>query len=314
MTLSKKRYKVENWPEYNQSLVNRGKITLWFSQDYLDEWYESEHSGHGAPRVYSDVAIQCLLMIKGVFKLPLRALQGLAESLAQWMKLPVKIPHYSTICRRQQTLGVMLHASQSTEARDIAVDSTGLKVYGQGEWHARKHDVIQRRTWRKLHLAIDVNSQEVVGSILTTNNVGDTEVFDDLVNQVDGDIHKLAGDGAYDAKDVYKTLEKRKAEALIPPRKGAKIQRHGNRVDERLARDDNLRLVRVLGMKAWKRVSGYHMRSLAETAMYRFKQLLGDKLMARGFESQCAEAFAKCAALNIMTQQGMPDGHMVYKI
>lgn len=260
---------------------------------------------------YSDVAIECLLTIKAVFKLPLRSLQGFAQSLVRLMKVDVKIPNYTTLSRRAANLSVALNASVSSSARTLVVDSTGLKVYGQGEWHARKHGVQKRRTWRKLHIGVDAETQEVVAAIVTTNDVGDSEVFDDLMDQVPGDIKAVAADGAYDAQDIYKTLNERNAKALIPPRKGAKIKKHGNCKGEPYLRDENLRSVRKLGREGWKKEVGYHVRSLSETAMYRIKQLFGDSLSSRKFERQCTELFIKMSALNTMTRIGMPKGSMV---
>jgi hypothetical protein len=310
-TPTKQRYKVTNWSNYNQSLINRGDITLWLSDDFLAQWYEdSHHGGRGLSNHYSHIAIECLLTLKAVFKMPLRALQGFAQSLVRLMNTDIKIPNYSTLSRRAAHLPIALKARAAEGKRVIVVDSTGIKVYGQGEWHARKHGVKQRRTWRKLHIAVDAETQEVVAAVVTTNDVGDTEVFDDLMDQIEGEIDSVAADGAYDAEGVYKTLDARNAHALIPPRKGAIIKKHGNCKGAPYSRDENIRGVRRMGRKKWKTSMGYHVRSLSETAMYRVKQLFGGSLSCRSFNNQCAELFIKLAAMNTMTKLGMPESYM----
>lgn len=309
---NKTQYRIKNWREYNQSLVNRGDLTLWIDDSALLNWHQNSLSGkRGASRTYSDRAIECMLLLKSVFKLPLRAVQGFAKSLLKLMSVDVKTPHYSTICRRQQNLSVALNARASKTPRDIVIDSTGLKVYGEGEWKVRKHGISKRRTWRKVHLAIDANSHDLLACVATTNDVGDAEVLDSLLEQIDGPVNSVAADGAYDTRKAYDLIRQRNAKALIPPRKGAKIWQHGNSKKERHNRDDNLRYARQHGMKKWKVDSGYHQRSLSETAMYRLKQLMGSELNSRTFSRQAVEIFMRCKAINIMTGLGMPETYSV---
>ena len=195
------------------------------------------------------------------------------------------------------------------ESLHVVVDSTGLKVFGEGEWKVRQHGYSKRRTWRKLHLGVDEASGEVVASVLSTNNVGDSEVLPDLLQQVQDPIHQISADGAYDTFGCHAAIAARNASAAIPPRENACIAQHGNSNDPPLPRDEILRAIREKGMKSWKQDSHYHRRSLAETAMYRFKQLLGRTLSARTFENQSAEAFIKCTAMNRMIRLGMPDSY-----
>jgi IS5 family transposase len=309
---NKTRYRIKNWREYNQSLINRGDLTLWIDDSTLLNWHQNSLSGkRGASLTYSDRAIECMLLLKSVFKLPLRAVQGFAKSLLKLMSVEVKIPHYSTICRRQQDLSVTLNARKSKAPRDIVIDSTGLKVYGEGEWKVRKHGISKRRTWRKVHLAIDAGSHDLLACVATTNDVGDAEVLDSLLEQTDGQVNSVAADGAYDTRKAYDLIRQLNAKALIPPRKGAKIWQHGNSKKERHNRDENLRYARQHGMKKWKVDSGYHQRSLSETAMYRLKQLMGSELSSRTFSRQAVEIFVRCKAINIMTELGMPETYAV---
>jgi len=306
------RYRVTNWSNYNQALINRGNITLWFSEDFLSQWYEDQRPNQrGASNTYSDIAIECMLMLKAVFKLPLRATQGLAQSLVTLMRVCVQVPNFSTLSRRQGALTVDLKPQQTQGKRAIVVDATGIKVYGEGEWKVRKHGVSKRRTWRKLHLAVDATTHDIVAGQVTQNDVGDNEVLPELLDQIDDPIESIAGDGAFDTRACYDAIAQRGAQALIPPRKGAKIWPHGNTKGERHTRDENLRGVRKKGMKKWKKDSGYHQRSLAETAMFRFKQLMGDTLSTRCLENQCTELMIRCAVINRMTALGMPESEVV---
>jgi hypothetical protein len=308
----KQKYRVRNWKEYNRSLIKRGSITVWFDEKSIAKWYESEATNQrGRPRIYADIAIHCVLLIKVVFGLPLRSLQGFVESLVVLLKLPIIVPNYTTISRRQKSLKVALGRYTKGESLHIVVDSTGLKVFGEGEWKVRQHGYSKRRTWRKLHLGVDEASGEIVASVLSTNDVGDSEVLPDLLQQVQGPIHQVSADGAYDTFGCHEAIAAHEARAAIPPRENARIAKHGNSNGPPLPRDEILRSIREVGIKTWKQDSDYHRRSLAETAMYRFKQLLGRTLDARTFKNQATEAFIKCNAMNRMTSLGMPESYVV---
>jgi IS5 family transposase len=309
---TKKSYRIRNWAEYNKALVNRGSLTLWISDDAIEGWINQQQSGdRGASDYYSDICIECMLTLKEVYGLGLRQTQGFSVSIFALMKVELDVPNYTTLSRRRKRLSVSLGVRPSNEPVHIVVDSTGLKVYGEGEWKVRQHGYSKRRTWRKLHLGVDEATNELIASVLTTNNVADSEVMGDLLNQVERPIKQVSADGAYDTKDCYTEIAKHEAKAVIPPRQGARIWKHGNTKGERHARDENLRGVRKNGRAEWKRQSDYHRRSKAETAMFRLKTIFSEKLGARIFESQCCEAFIKCAALNTMMRLGMPDSYAV---
>ena len=227
------------------------------------------------------------------------------------MNLDLSIPDYTTLCRRQSQLDIEIPCSDSKEAKHIVIDSTGLKIFGEGEWKVRQHGYKKRRTWRKLHLGVNAQTQEIEAVVVSTNDVHDSEVFDDLLEQVEGDIEKVSADGAYDTHEIFNTIAEHSAKPLIPPRKTAKITQHGNSKKTPLPRDEVLREIRKSGRKKWKEKSGYHKRSLAETAMFRIKQLFGDQLASRCFENQAVEAFIRCMALNKMTGIGMPESYPV---
>jgi hypothetical protein len=318
-TKKRSHFRTRNWAEYNAALVQRGSLTLWVDEAVLEAWLNHERTGQaGAPRTYTDTAISTGLTLKVVYHLPLRATEGLLRSLLKLMGLnQLPVPDHSTLCRRQKTLEVALPQQRKGQAVHVVVDSTGCKIYGEGEWKVRQHGISKRRTWRKLHLAIDEASGQILGAVLSTNDVADSAALPALLEQVEEPIKQLSGDGSYDKRVCYDTLRKHQQEqgqplqVTIPPRQGARIWQHGNSKGERLARDENLRRVRQVGRRKWKEESGYHRRSLVETAMFRFKTIFGEKLSARVFESQAAEAFLRCAALNKMTQLGMPESYAV---
>ena len=164
----------------------------------------------------------------------------------------------------------------------------------------RQHGVGKRRTWRKVHLAVDAGSLDVVGVEVTTADWTDGEVFEGLLDQVEGNIEQVDGDGAYDTRGAYAAAAARNARLVVPPRENAVPWEEGHPRSEALAD------IAKDGMKEWKRKSGYHRRSLAENAMYRLKQLFGDRLASRLFETQVTEVHVRVAAMNIMTGLGMP--------
>jgi Transposase DDE domain len=311
ITAKKGQYRISNWSEYNESLVKRGSITLWISTEDTGAWQPEELPKRGGQRRYSDGAIQCLLMVRGFFHLTLRATEGFARSLLELMTLKLTVPDYTTICKRSKELAVRLPRKAKGPLHAV-LDSTGLKVFGEGEWKVRQHGYTKRRTWRKLHLSVDSGSQEIQSVVLSEAGMDDGGAVPELLDQIAEPVEQLSGDGAYDKRKVYQACGERGiTRVTIPPRKDARIWQHGNSMSQPLVRDENLRRIRKMGRKRWKRESGYHQRSLAETAMFRFKTIFGSYLQARSLPQQETEARVKCAALNRLTQLGMPDSYRV---
>ena len=305
-------YRVKNWSEYDKALVQRGSITVWLSDDFEVNWWHVGEKQRGSQFEYSAQAIIIMLTVKNVFHLPNRATEGFVRSIFAMLAVKLSVPDHTTLSRRGKGLKVTL-PKKAIGHLDIVMDSTGLKIYGEGEWKVRTHGKSKRRTWRKLHIGADPESGEIEAVVLTENSVSDAAMVEPLLNQIDQPIDHFAGDGSYDKRKVYDSLNQHapQAEVLIPPRKNAHIWRHGNSKTERLKRDENLRAVRKLGRKVWKENSGYHMRSLAETTMFRFKTIFGDRLSARLLETQSTQASICCAALNRMTHLGMPESYQV---
>ena len=298
----KPRYKVANWPEYNAALRRRGDFTIWFTEEAIAEWRPVKTGARGRPREYSDAAIETTLFIRQVFHLPLRQTQGLMNSLALVMGADISIPDFSCISKR--SIGLPRHAlSKALEPGSLViVDPTGLKVYGKGEWHQEKHDAAARRTWRKLHLAIDENHQ-ILACELTTPEVGDTTAVPDLLDQITTPFATFMGDGAYDGEPVSRAVLAKQpdAQVVVPPHKTAVVSTTGM-----TQRDNHIETIAQIGRIAWQRITGYHFRSHVELAMQRYKRIFGNAMKARGLAQQKTEAWISASALNRMTKLGMP--------
>jgi len=300
-------YRVKNWSDYDKALVQRGSITFWLSEDFEKNWRHTGEKQRGRQFEYSEQAILVMLVVKEVFHLTNRQGEGFMRSLFALLKIALPVPDHSTLSKRGKNLKVAL-PKKTNQSLKIVMDSTGLKIYGEGEWKVRQHGVSKRRTWRKLHLGVNPENGEIQAALLTENSVSDDAAVDALLAQIEQGIAEFAADGAYDKRKVYARLNAHSPDVniLIPPRSNARIWQHGNANAQRLKRDENLRSIRKYGRKAWKKKSGYHVRSLAETAMFRLKTIFGDKLSTRLIETQTTQAFIRCAALNQMTHLGMP--------
>ena len=299
---TKAKYRVTNWPEYNEALRQRGDITLWFSNGAIANWIEpaETYSGRGRPKTYSDIAIQTALFLRQVYSLPLRQTQGLLRSLARLMELAIPIMDFSTLSKRSDHLAMMKLVDQVQAGSHVIVDSSGLKVYGKGEWQQEKYQVLAKRTWRKLHIAIDEKHQ-IIACELTDNTEGDPTVVPELLSQLDT-FEKFIADGAYDGMPTYDAVLSKQAEAhvVIPPAKNA-VEHDGN--DPRNA---HINMINEHGRTNWQKSTEYVLRALVELAIQRYKRIIGDTLRARNFRRQKTEAQVSVRALNKMTQLGMP--------
>jgi hypothetical protein len=302
-----KKYRIRNWREYNKALVRRGSLTLWINDESLKGWLSIQQGTRGRPQLYTDLAILCLLTIRAVYHLPLRAAQGFAASLMKVLGMDLPVPHYSTLSKRASTLQVAIPRQTAAQPIHLVIDSSGLKIFGEGEWKTRFYDIERRRTWRKLHLGVNAQTGEVVAAALSDNELLDRQAIPELLSQVDSEIKQVAADGAYDYRSCYEAIWERGATPLIPPKERAVAAGDRKMKD----RDRNVKRAKCLGLKKWKKVSGYHERSLVECAFFRLKTLFSDKLRSREFQRQGVEGFIRCRAMNQMTLLGMPDSYKV---
>lgn len=355
------RYRLRNWRDYNAALVRRGSLTFWCDEAALAGWVERGRTGRrGRPRTYSDAAIICMLTLQAVFHLPLRATEGFVRSLLTLLghdvaagadgvnagAAPLPVAHYSTLSRRAATLTVPLHGRSLAELPGpvhLVVDTTGLKVYGEGEWKVRQHGWATRRTWLKVHLAVDAATHEIRVVGVSSPNVGDGEMLPDLLAAEPAPLAQVTGDGSYDEWRCYDAVAARPEHprAVFPPPRARRpgqrlrarsawrhhrreasgrpwtralptgyrlrIRQHGNATRPPLDRDEHVRCIRRVGRRRWKQEVGYHARSLAETAVFRLKTLFGDRLRARRFATQGTAVAIRADALNRMRTLGMPE-------
>lgn len=312
----KDKYRIRNWKQYNESLVNRGSITFWFDEAAINKWHCSEKSGKpGRPDTYSDDAIRCGLMIKAVFRIALRALQGFIKSLITILGLDLSCPHYSVFCRRAKDLQIPLRKLlKPGEKLNVIFDSTGVKVYGEGEWKVRKHGYSKRRTWRKVHVGMCADSGQVVVSGMTSNNVSDDETMIHMMGTLEGvPLGDVLGDGAYDTTDCRGAIYDLGGNPIIPPDKTAKVQKRCP-LPCLKTRDQAIQRIEEIGEEGraqWKKEVNYHRRSLVETFVYRYKTILGDRLASRKQWTQATEVSIKIDVLNRMIELGMPKSYKV---
>jgi len=304
--LPKQRYKVSNWSEYTNALRKRGDIEVWISEEVIDSWYEMDrvYDGTGTPKKFSDLAIIICHEVRQVFKLPLR--------LFEVKDIALRSPDYSNLSKRLSSLGIKSPRYKKTDSPDkeiegIAIDSTGLKRFGRGEWHQEKHKISAKRSWRKHHIAVD-NKHIIHSCELTDRFTADCKIIESLAKQIDGTVNHITADGAYDKNPVYKTLSNyfSGAEIIIPPDSDA-VYDKANHPQRNL----NLQEIKTFGRMNWQSVRKYGRRNYSELAIQRYKKILGNKLHARELSRQKNEAMIGCGILNKMTGIGMPESYRV---
>jgi IS5 family transposase len=298
----KARYRVTNWGAYDRALVARGAITLWIDEAVVAGWRASGGKGW----LYGDAAILCALSLRAVFGLALRQTEGFLGDLTRLLGLVLPVPDHTTLSRRAATLTVPRLARRSGGPLHLAIDATGLKVHGEGEWKVRVHGPDKRRVWRKLHLAVDTRTGALHAHALTGCEVHDGAALERLLAAVDAPIATVCADKAYDSFDCHAAVLAKDARPVIPPRKGAAIRPPARRPDAPPTRGAAVARIAEVGRDAWKAESGYHRRSLAETAIYRYKTLIGASLRSRAFDRQQAEAAVAVRCINRFTAIGMP--------
>lgn len=305
-------YRIRNWPEYNKALIQRGSITIWIDEKSVKHWFSSYHTCRaGRPATYSDEAILMMLVLREVYKCSLRNLQGFAQSLFHALGLDLPVPSYSQISRRAQSLHKKVNQlTDGRKARHIIFDSTGLKVHGEGEWKVKVHGKSKRRTWRKFHIGIDAETQDIICCELTGNNKGDAEMAEQMLEKLPCKIKSARGDGAYDASRFRKKVHDKGGICIVPPPRDAAYK---GETEENWEKERNDAIAAIhgfggdsAGRRLWKICSGYHERSLVETTMFRIKRMFGGRLKARSIGCQKTEAVCKSMIINKMNKLGMP--------
>jgi hypothetical protein len=304
----KQTHRITNWPAYDHALVTRGSLTFWFTDAAIRTWTAPPSGIAGGQRKYSNLAIETALAFRLVFHLPWRQTKGCLQALVAIHGVTLEIPHHTTFSRRAKGLGkVAFHTPRHNRPLHILVDSTGVRLHS-----GNMRTPPQNRAWRKLHLVVDAKTGDVVACDLGSSHARDAARVPALLKQVEHPLAWVAADAAYDTEGVYAALERhregRSPRVLIPPTKHAQFRLQSPSSRER---NRNIRSRTRLGKRPWHIGSGYSQRSLVETAMYRYKTIIGPMVRARTLQGQRVEARVGCQILDRMTSLGMPESHRV---
>jgi transposase len=245
-------------------------------------------------------------MRRAAFKLPLRQAEGLMLSVVEMLGIELGVPDHSTVSRRSARLESIARDSLPSGPLHVLIDSTGLKVFGAGEWLADKHGRRSRRTYRKLHLGADAHSGQIVACLLTDQDTDDPSQVGPLLEQIPGEIDQMTADGAYDGEPTYQTVAARDPAiaVVIPPRDTAVASPQFE--SDASARDTHVLTIESLGRLAWQEVTGYGRRALVETTMGRYKSIIGARLRSRTDAAQRTEVAIGAVVLNRMLAAARP--------
>jgi hypothetical protein len=264
--IPKMKFRVKNWAEYDAGLRRRGSLTLWVTAEVLNSWQAPRRTTPGGQYSYSELAIETSMMLRLAFHLALRQTEGLMASIFGLLGVPLSTPDHSTLSRRARK---MASISKSRRLLDgpvhLLIDSTGLKVFGAGEWLQERHGTRARRTWKKLHLAVDADTGMVMASTLTGSDVGDPSQVTPLLDQIETKIASVTADGAYDGMPSYDVVAARSEDirVIIPPHATAVLSADAGRNPSQ--RDQHILSIAARGRLGWQKEADYGRRALAET-------------------------------------------------
>src|ERR1700735_1713525 len=306
--IPKARRRITNRPVYGAGLQRRGDVTFWLDETALPGWRGPRRTSRGGQPIYADMAIEVVLTLRLLFHLALRQVEGFTRSVLRLLGLEIAVPDHSTLSRRGRGFaGRQPRAVRHDRPVHVVLDSTGLQIFGQGEWDAERHGRKPRR-WRKLHLVVDAETGEIVAHVLTDKDGGGITQVSALLATVEGRIANVIADGAYAGEAVYQEAPARQhdppVEVVIPPRSSSVVT---TGADGQTIRDRHIRVIAERGCMAWQKATGYGRRSLVETAIGRYKHIIGSTLRARSNDGQAGEAAITVHALNRMIRIAKPD-------
>jgi hypothetical protein len=203
--IPKARYGVLNWPAYEAGLKRRGDLTMWLDEDAVVGWHAAPRSTSGGQARYLDAAIELVLMLRLVFHLALRQAGGFTASVLRLLGHELSVPDHTTLSRRDRSFAGRRPEVAANGPLHLVIDSTGLKLFGHGEWDEEKHGRA-RRSWRKLHIAVDADTREIVACVLTDNAADDAGQVPALLKGIADEIASVTADGAYDGDPVYQAV------------------------------------------------------------------------------------------------------------
>lgn len=318
----KAKPKVRNWSEYNKALIQRGQIIFSFTEEGLERLYYQEAQRPGGERLYSALMYEYLLAVKVFFKLPWRSTVGLVEGLLKrsFPGKKINVPHFAHASRQANglKLKVKRYQAHSKEGVNLVLDSTGLNVYSTSGWHQSKFGKKslhhQKDQWKKVHVAMDLNTMEVLAVSCTSSRKNDCEEIEALTKGIKEKVDSILADGAYDTGEMYRIGHQWGAEILIPPACTSKAQDELSNPPKKpkphlAQRDKIIKQIRIHenfdeGLKQWKALSGYHQRSRVEAFMFRFKRIFGCNLHQKTEKGRLNEVICKINLLNLITSLG----------
>lgn len=274
-----------DWKEYNEELVKRGEFYL--SPEFLENWdeeLEKMNEGKvGRPYKYPESFVKFAALWYEFFHLPYRQLEGALKKLGEFLP-KLKASNYSRLCRRFKDLDFEI--PETGDKIIVAVDATGVKVTNRGEW-LRKNHKGKRKGWIKVHAAVDTESKELVSLEVTDEKTGDSEVFEDLVEDLD--LEDCLADGAYDAEEIFKILEKKG----VDPPPGVKLRKNAN--IGLSPRGKAAKEFHELGYEKWKEEHDYGKRWSVEGFFSAVKRCFGETVRAASPEGMVREVKRKFA-------------------
>ncbi|RMG78440.1 MAG: IS5 family transposase [Bacteroidetes bacterium] len=314
----KRKYKVTNWSSYNNSLQQRGSLSIVFTKDFVDQWYSSDvRKGRGRPFKYSDLCIRILLEIRYLFKLQYRQLVGFVTSLFEKMDLNLEVPDYTQICRRSAQLKLpslrkgLSNSGKAKSGKVLVFDATGLKIYGEGEWKVKKHGKERGRIWKELIITLDLKSRDIIDCELTYPGASEPEYAERVLRDLHEEgveVDSIFGDGSYDTIKLSYYCDAHNIQCGVPPNKNAVLteEKYRNVHESICSRDDRIKFIRKYGVDEWKKVSGYHQRSLVENAIYRYKKIFSDRLSSRNSKNMLMEVYTRWSLINKFNKFSLP--------
>lgn len=280
-------------------------MTIWLSEEALTSWKAQASGKPGGQRVYDKLAIETAVTVRIVYHLALRQTEGFLGSVFRLLGVSLPVPDHTTISRRAKKLGKLKLAPPDGKGPiHLLIDSTGLKIH---VGHLRKPP--KKRAWRKLHLAVDRKTGDILGADLTSSRARDATRVPSLLKQVNNTLASVSGDGAYDTEAVYETIAAHspgsQTRVLIPPPIDAQL--NVEPPPYLLDRNRHIRSIDRGGRRVWCKKSGYSKRSLVENTFYRYKAIIGTWIRSRTLAGQRVEVLLGCRILNIIASLGMPE-------
>lgn len=288
-----------DWNNYNRQLVDRGNINFWITPQVLTNWMARKEKKNGHPFIYGDELIKAMCFIRFKFHLSLRETEGFFLSFINLITKAFKTPCYTQLCRRMKTLSLPNQLLKKRYITDIVIDTTGLKVYGAGEWRSQRYG--SKKHWKKLHLAMDPRSGKLILAEITNEHIHDTHYLEKSLQKANRRKGRVLFDGIADSKRCYETAQKYNKCLLTPPKNRAVIREE----PEYEKRNDAIQIICGLGSdkqarSIWAKLVGYNRRVVVESMISRWKQLFGSNLKSNCDKRREIEVQLKAMMINSM--------------